>query len=223
MPRVVHGFVGARVERVETRGKNLLLRFSDHSTIRVHLKMTGRWRLFRAAYPHEDLGIALTTDAGSAVCYRAPDIERIDDRGLAAHPVLASLGPDVLSEAFDPEEAVRRTSPERAVGELLLDQRVACGIGNVYRAEVLFYERADPFRALADTPEPARLWATAARMMRQNLSPGPRNTTGLPHLDHWVYGRQRRPCMRCRTPIRVQRFGQPPRDVYWCPRCQAPR
>lgn len=222
-PRVVHGLVGKQVDRIETRGKHLLLRFSDATTIRVHLKMTGRWRTFSSGFPREDLGIALSTEAGTAACYRVPDVERIDDRGLSDHPVLAALGPDVLSEGFDPGSAVVRASPEAMVGEALLDQRVACGIGNVYRAEILFYERQDPFAPLHAVRDPERLWATAARMMRENLHPGRRNTTGLPHLDHWVYGRQRRPCMRCRTRIEAREVGALPRVLYWCPRCQAAR
>ncbi len=224
-PRVTYGLTGEQVRRIETHGKHLLLRFTDASTIRIHLKMTGRWRIFTkdpTSYPTRDLGVAFTTKDATAACYNVPDVERIDDRALATHRQLSRLGPDVLDADFDAGTAVQRAPDDLSIAEALLDQRIAAGVGNVWRAEILFVERQDPFTRVGDLPEPARIWQRASDYMRASLAPDFHGTTGNPRHDHFVYNRTRRPCLRCRTPIRAKKIGQPmPRAVYWCPRCQA--
>lgn len=220
-PRVVEGLDGVELTAVQTRGKHLLLRFASDQTLRIHLKMSGRWSFYPDhRYSPEDVGLALEVPGGAAVCRNVPDVERIDDRLLDAHPILSALGPDVLDPSFDPAVAVARADASVPAGELLLDQRVACGIGNVYRSEVLFVERVDPFVPLGDVARPERLWARAARLMRANCRPGPRNTTGRRRPDLYVYGRERGGCLRCGGPISVGRDGTPlQRPVWWCAAC----
>ena len=126
---------------------------------------------------------------------------------------------------------------ELTIAEVLLDQIAVAGLGNVYRSEVLFSERIDPFARVGLLNEGAieRLLRTGARMLRANLRGGARVTmpaarcawpdTSLPSPGSgrlWVYGRAGRPCRRCGTLIRSVSVGQPPRRLYWCPGCQPP-
>src|SRR5207302_2473490 len=106
-----------------------------------------------------------------AVCFNAPVIELLAPSEARRQAVLAGLGPDVLDPAFDPAEVVRRARlepPERAIGEVLLGQRVISGIGNIWRSESLFADGVNPWTPVADLDDEglARLAATAARLMR---------------------------------------------------------
>jgi endonuclease-8 len=97
------------------------------------------------------------------------------------------------------------------------------GIGNVYKSEVLFACGIDPFRAVGgiDQDTRRRLLATAHRMLRANLGSGPRTTFGPAGGGGTaVYGRQRQPCLRCGTLVRMARQGVQARSTYWCPTCQ---
>jgi endonuclease-8 len=130
--------------------------------------------------------------------------------------------------------------PDRAdtpVGEAILDQSLLAGLGNVYRSEVLFLERVDPFLPLGRLePEVAeRIVATGARLLHANRDGPDRTTTrdalggapgtGLPRRRGeerlHVYGKAGRPCPRCGTRIRTRVFGDLPRRVFWCPACQS--
>ena len=109
------------------------------------------------------------------------------------------------------------------VVDLLLDQRVAAGIGNVYKSEVLFVTRRSPLLQLHDlTREDIyELYRTAGVLLNENLTGGVRRTR--PDDGHgplWVYGRAARPCLICGTAVRRDRLGRNPRSTYWCPGCQ---
>lgn len=166
--------------------------------------------------------MVIETASSVAVCFDAPVIELLDGWELARHPQLHALGPDLCAAAPDVDEALRRMAaldPATPVGVALLDQRVASGVGNVYRSEVLWASRVDPFRPVAEVdPEDRRaLLAGAARLLRANLRTRRRETApgGLA-----VYDRAGRPCRRCATPIRTRRLGEQARSVWWCPGCQ---
>jgi endonuclease-8 len=109
--------------------------------------------------------------------------------------------------------------------DLLLDQRVAAGIGNVYKSEVLFIGRYSPLLRFADLSHKdiAQLYSIAGSLLNENLHGGPRRTRwpddGRGPL--WVYGRAARPCLRCGGSIRRDQLGCHPRSTYWCPTCQA--
>jgi endonuclease-8 len=117
--------------------------------------------------------------------------------------------------------------PETIAADVLLDQRPVCGIGNVYKSEVLFLEGIPPRRsllALADE-DLVRLWRTARDLLRRNLGEGRRVTrfANDPDGPHWVYGRAGRACFRCGGPIAGQRLGRAWRPTYWCDSCQCRR
>lgn len=230
--------VGASVDSVDTIGKNLLMRFSNGLEIRTHLRMNGTWHRYRPGErwrrPAARAVLVLEVEGAVAVCFDAPVVELFDARAETLHPALAPLGPDLLAEAFDPAEAVSRLrDPARVtatVGEAILDQRVMAGVGNVYRSEILFIERVDPFATVASVDDATldRLVATARRLLLANVGRGrgpERSTTeGAREAGGaalWVYGRAGRPCRRCGSAIRTASLGTDlPRTVWWCPSCQ---
>ena len=191
--------------------------------------MTGSWHLYRAGErwrrPHHRMRAAITTaDGVVAVCFDAPTVELVRRAvgGAIRHPRLDALGPDLCRADADLATAVARLGTiggDREIGVALLDQRIACGVGNVYKSEVLFACGIDPFTPVTDLGDDERrqLVATAHRLLLANLDRARRTTVpgGLA-----VYGRTGRPCRRCRTPIRVRRQGEQPRATYWCPTCQ---
>ena len=149
---VARALDGATLGDPSTRGKHLLWPLADGRTLHSHLRMHGSWRVFRTgerwSKPERQAWLVLRTETLVAVQFNGPVLELLRPGGLALHPVLARLGPDVLDPAFDPEHAARRAlaaSEDRAVAELLLDQRVACGMGNIAKSEALWACRTDPF------------------------------------------------------------------------------
>jgi endonuclease VIII len=236
LPRVAppHPRVGAHVVRVEARGKHLLLRTSDGLTIHTHQRMTGSWHLYRPGERWRKAPgtarVVLATARAVAACFAAPVVEVLDDRGVRRHPALRRLGPDLLDPAHDLHEVLRRMQAlipdDRTVGEVLLDQRVACGIGNVYRCDVLFLHALAPDTPIAEVDDDTRrsLYRTAASLLRANTDVAARTTVeGAPAGSLWVHGRAGAPCRRCGTPIATGQLGEQARYVYWCPRCQARR
>lgn len=236
LPRIAppHPSVGERITRVEARGKHLLVRTSGGLVVHTHLRMTGSWHLYRPGERWRKAPgaarVVLATPRTIAVCFAAPVVEVLDDRGLRRHPSLRRLGPDLLDPEHDLDEVLRRLRAlvpvERAVGEVLLDQRVACGIGNVYRCDVLFLHGLAPAIPVGEVEEDARrsLYATAARLLRANVDATARTTVAAaPAGSLWVHGRAGAPCRRCGTPIATGQLGEQARYVYWCPTCQPTR
>ena len=162
-----------------------------------------------------------------AVCFNAPLVEvfRVEDR--RRHPGLGSLGPDLCRADVDLEACVRRMAQycdgHEEIGDVLLDQRICCGVGNVYKSEVL-WATAGSIRARRSERSGPRtclsLVETAADLLQANLGGGERATVtgGLA-----VYGRAGKPCLRCHTPIEVMRQGINARVTYWCPGVPAAR
>jgi len=236
---------GTAGRAVEAHGKHLLISFAAPDAplrmLRVHLGMNGEWHRYRVGErwrrsPRDTPHVALTAGDWVLVCFQPAQCVLYDRaRDLARDPAFAGLGPDLLDPATAlPEVLARARAPEhadRAVADVLLDQRVAAGIGNVYKSEVLFIERVDPFRALRELSDEtlSRLYERAVALLSANVGGGPRVTAGsrAPFgqtspggLRHWVYRRAGRPCPRCRTPIRSAPQGPQVRMTYWCPRCQ---
>ncbi len=217
---------GERVEEVEARGKHLLVRCSGELTLHTHLRMTGSWQVYehgeRWRRPRGAMVARIVTPSLEAVCFSAPVVEVLRDEEIRRHRVLGMIGPDLCSADADLEEALRRMGaidPATQVGVALLDQTVAAGIGNVYRSEVAWACRVDPFRPVGDVAVGMRrdLYATARRLLRANLDT-PRRTTVPGGLA--VYARAGRPCPRCAGTVGTRRQGEHARSVWWCPACQ---
>jgi endonuclease-8 len=138
------------------------------------------------------------------------------------------LGPDLLAgeAGFDTIGGRAReiATADALVADVLLDQRIACGIGNVFKSEVLFLERTAPAARLSSLTDDrlAALYVTARRLLRQNAGGGPRVTRpgGQGSGRLWVYGRRGQPCFRCGAPVRYARMGLAHRSTYWCSACQ---
>jgi endonuclease-8 len=180
------------------------------------MQMNGSWHVYRAGErwrrPRPHARVVIDVDGWSAVCFSAPIVE------LTRNPARATshLGPDLMTATDDDiDVATRRLlswrRPTDEIGVVLLDQRVACGVGNAYKSEALFACRVDPFMPVAGIDESAArvLLATASKLLKA----GAQN-------DPAVYGREGQPCRRCSAVIRRRRQGEHARSTYWCPSCQ---
>jgi endonuclease-8 len=221
--------VGVGVERVEARGKNLLVHFGDRRVLWGHLLMTGAWHVYRHGEawkkPADGARVVLETADVVVVCFYAELVELLPPGGELRHPLLRTLGPDILAPALDEDGILARMRGQHFVpiGVTLLDQRVVAGIGNVYKSEVLFLEAQDPFVTTGALAEPRRLELVRATrvLMQKNLDGLPRRTRGSTVREHyWVYGRSGEACARCGTPIAMRRQGDMGRSTYFCSRCQ---
>jgi endonuclease-8 len=234
-----HPLTAMTVDQVRSAGKHLLMHFSGDLVLRTHMRMNGSWHIYRPGerwrrHPR-DMRILLATPAFEAVGFNIPVAEFIkvsSQRDLARHEVLSALGPDVLDPDFDRSEAIRRlrAQPSSSIAEALLNQRLLAGLGNVYKSEVLFACRANPFATVAelDDEQLANLVDMSRKLLMANVATPRsgittyRRTTGRasPGERLWVYGRGRQPCRQCGAPIHVRKHGADARLTYWCPRCQ---
>jgi len=175
------------------------------------------------------MSIAFTANGDEFVCFNAKEIEWLNRPGVRERIVGSRLGPDLAVDQPDLDEVLRRVreflAENRLLADVLLDQRIAAGIGNVYKSEVLFLERLRPWQLLGETSddELGGCFGTAAGLLRRNLGGGPRVTRfegdGAGRL--WVYRRRGLPCLKCDTRIESRRLGVHHRGTYWCPGCQA--
>jgi endonuclease VIII len=233
LPRVPHPHPapGTSITGIEARGKHLLLHTADGLTVHTHLRMTGSWHLYRPGErwrkPARAARVVLGVPRALAVCFSAPVVEILETSSVGQHPTLRALGPDLCEETADLDDASRRlqvlATDASTIGEALLDQRVAAGIGNVYRCDVLFLHGIDPATPVTDVGLEVRreLLEDAARLLRANLASTAR-TTAPAHGPGalWVHGRAGQPCRRCGTRIVVAPLGEQARLAYRCPTCQ---
>src|SRR6059058_2465214 len=199
---------GDVVTETVSRGKHLLTRTTSGLTVHTHLKMDGSWRVRPAAERLRDshrIRLLLANEEWQAVGYQLGVVELI--RTSEEPRLIGHLGPDLLGPDWDRDEAVRRLSaePDRPIGEALLDQRNLAGIGNVYKAEVLFLRGVSPWRPAGEVPDLAAVVTLAKRLLEANKERLGQVTTGVwrPGEETWVYGRAGRPCRRCGTPVSV--------------------
>jgi endonuclease VIII len=217
---------GRKVHEALACGKHLLIRVEGELTVHTHLRMDGSWRIRPAGpfSPDHRLRLVLANTEWQALGYSLGVVEmlRTSDEDRA----VGHLGPDLLGPGWDPAEAVRRLceQPERAIGEALLDQTRLAGIGNLYKAEVLFLRGVHPWRPTGAVADLEDLVELAHRLLDANKGRYDQVTTGVDRRgrEHWVYGRAGRPCRRCGTPIERGDQGPGPYDrvTFWCPHCQ---
>jgi endonuclease VIII len=220
---------GMRVERVDAVGKHLLIEFDHNLTLHTHLGMTGSWRTLpagRSLRQDPRLRVIITVAGGSALCYAAPTIETFVRDGSPTP--IDHLGPDLSDDDADLDEVLRRvnaTASDRVVADVLLDQRIAAGIGNVFKSESLFVAQLNPFTPIGDVSDDdrRRLWTIAHRQLVANRGKPYRSTTAVGEAQRtYVYGRHRLGCNRCDNVIEYDPAGgRSPRSTYWCPSCQS--
>ena len=210
---------GEHVDEVLSRGKHLFIRVGAAS-IHSHLKMDGSWVIGSFRGPQHRIRIVLGT--ADTVAFGIDlgvleVLERAADQDAVAH-----LGPDLLGPDWDPQLARQNlmAEPDRELADVLLDQRVMAGVGNVYANELCFVLGKRPDSPVGEVPDPLRVVQRARDMLWLNRNRANRIITGNTRRGQqfWVYGRSAEPCRRCRTPIRRDDSGD--RIRYWCPNCQ---
>ena len=219
---------------MESHGKHLEIEWDDGVILHTHMRMSGSWHLYRSGEswqrPHHQLRALIeVAGLGGGVLQRPGRRDVPPCPTPAATP--GSAGSDPTCAGSTPTSSAASsccwptTTPTPAVAEVLLDQRVFCGVGNVYRCEVLWAGELSPFAQVGDLPEPdaVRLVNVAATLLRANLAPRradhacPACKGGLA-----VYGRTGQRCRRCSETIEARRGGEHARTLYWCPGCQVP-
>ena len=232
--------VGRTIEKCESVGKHLLIWVSGDLILRTHMRMNGSWHLYRHGERwwrgEHAMRVRIETADWVAVAFNVPVAEFITPADLTRRDPVAQLGPDLLGETFDRDEAIRRiiASGHRAIAQTLLDQRIVAGIGNVYKSEVLFLSGVHPEVPSSAVPRDTleRMMDLARGLLKDNVVDGSspriqtyRNLRQLnPASEHdeslWVYGRRNKPCRKCGTPIEMKKMGLEARSTYWCPTCQ---
>lgn len=231
---------GRNVERVHAIGKHLLMDFSGGLTLRTHMRMNGTWHLYRHGerWFRRSAGarIVIENAVFVAAAFSIPVAEFIPTASLSRHRELARLGPDLLAEGFDALRAIEnlKSQPDRIMADVVLDQRVMAGAGNVFKSEVLFLAGVNPRTRAGElaVEKLAEIVSLSHELLAENVADlrqpervaffGHRRTTRRLHPAErsWVYGRRGEACRRCGTPIEYEKLGFGSRPTYWCPRCQ---
>lgn len=223
---------GQTVTRIEPYGKHLWYRFGAGQLLHVHLGLYGTFATgpLPAAEVRGALRLRICTDTawldlrGPTACDLVTPAERI--------AVLARLGPDPLRPAANAELAWQRVARTRTpIGQLLMDQSVLAGVGNVYRAEILYRAGLSPFRPGRDVERTSwdALWRDLVGLMRAGVRAGRIVTTDRSDRQHrsgpagaadshYVYRRAGLPCRRCGVEVRTAVMAA--RNLFWCPGCQ---
>ncbi|MBE0400440.1 endonuclease VIII [Halomonas sp. FME1] len=231
--------VGARVTRVDTWGKAMLIRFSDRRVLYSHNQLYGVWKQHDADQPPDTkrtLRVRLTAQGRSASLYSASDISLWHEDNLAQHPFLSRLGPDLLSQEVTAGDVQQRLNlkqfHKRSLGALLLDQGLVAGLGNYLRSEILFFAQLSPKTRPIDL-SPGQQQMLAKCIIETTLQTY--QTAGITNCDAWikqakvageprsqwrfaVFDRAGLQCHRCGEVI--QRIMVGSRRLYLCPRCQ---
>jgi endonuclease VIII len=229
---------GRVLEEVFSYGKHLFARFGG-DTLHVHLGLYGTFTSGTGTPPTPRGALRMRWEgAGPDGTGVWADLRGATVCEVLAEPevatVLARLGPDPLRPKADPGLAHRRITRSRtAIGALLMDQTVLAGVGNVYRAELLFRHGVSPFRAgsAIDGDVWGRMWGDLVTLMRAGVRVGRIVTTrpedrsrrrgaARPEDAHYVYRRTGLPCRVCGTEVRTEVMVG--RNLYWCPVCQSP-
>ena len=235
---------GRTIDKVESRGKWLLIHFSGDLILVTHMLMSGSWHIYRTGerwrLPRSKMRVVISTPDWMAVAFNVPIAEFHTQRSLERSEQVPRLGPDILSSDFTLETGVERIAtyarqaPDAEVGITLLNQRVLAGLGNVYKSEVAFATRVNPFRPIGtlSRSEIERIVEIAQRYMKANVADGKgdgivtytghRRTTHAMDREErlWVYGRQGQECRRCGASILMRKQGSQARVTFWCPECQ---
>ncbi|WP_175411960.1 Fpg/Nei family DNA glycosylase [Streptomyces sp. TRM64462] len=227
---------GMVLDGVDAHGKHLFLGFEEMGWVHIHLGLFGKVNFGAApAPPPTDTVRLRLADPESYVDLRGPTTCALitDPEKQAIHD---RLGPDPLRTGDDPDRAWRRISRSRTtIAALLMDQKVIAGVGNVYRAEVLFRHGIDPYRAGRDLTERewTAIWHDLVALMREGVRANRIDTVRPEHTpeamgrpprvdDHggevYVYRRARMPCHICGGEIRTADLAA--RNLFWCPACQ---
>lgn len=228
---------GTRLLGAEAVGKHLLVDFARDRTVWIHLGLIGKlWFVADDPVPPNPATLRLRIAArGKAADLRGPQWCRLITPDVR-DAVLAGAGPDPLRADADPERAWRKVhASARPIGVLLMDQHVFAGVGNIFRAEVLFRHGIDPLLPARELPREVfdSVWADLVELMRYAARTGRIDTVADEHTPEqmgreprqdahggevYVYRRIAAPCWVCGG--EVAGSGMAGRNLYWCPACQ---
>lgn len=223
---------GLTLRRTEANGKHLLHHYEGGRILHVHLGLYGKFTTGHGEPPVPVGALRLRLQADSVWAdLRGPTACEMFDR-LQVKELFARLGPDPLRPTAEPQDAFARIARSRtSIAALLMDQKVIAGIGNVYRAEILYRHRIHPF--LPGTALPALiwqgLWTDLVGLMRSGVRTGrivtvrdedrPRRRGPLNRTESvYVYRRNGEPCRVCGVEIMTEVVAG--RNLFWCPSCQ---
>jgi endonuclease VIII len=211
------------VNRVEARGKHLLLHFDGDLVVHSHLRMSGAWAVYgegeRWRRSPRRAWLVLACAGREVVQFDGPLLELLTEARTRSDLRLAGLGQDILGERFDEPQLlarIREDDPTRAVGDALTDQRTLAGIGNIWKSEACFAAALDPYKPLSRTADEELL--AAVRYAREHMAQSARD--GFAARPRAVYGRAGEACARCGAALRCGGQGEQNRMTYWCPQCQ---
>jgi endonuclease-8 len=234
------GITGRMIEKVEARGKWMLIHFSGDLILLSHMLMSGSWHIYRPGEKwkrkRDGMRAVIGTAKILAVAFNVPIAEFHTSETLPRRAGFNSLGPSVLAKEFEEEEMIARlrSRPELEVGVSLLMQSLLSGIGNVFKSEVCFACGINPFRTVSSLRdhELRCIVLQARKFMLANVTDTSsdsivtyvpmRRTTGRanPAERLWVYHRTGEPCRLCGGSIVSRKQGLDARTSFWCPRCQ---
>ena len=236
--------IGRLVEKVEAQGKWLLMHFSGDLILVTHMLMSGSWHIYKTGEkwwsPKKAMRVLIEVEDWQAVAFNVPVAEFHTAASLARKSSVPKLGPDVLSEGYTADigyaalKARAASHPDDEIANVLLNQRVIAGLGNVYKSEVCFAARVHPFRLMKtiSDDEMRQMADVSQRYMKANVLDGSgdgiitysgnRRTThsGRKEDRLWAYGRRGLECRRCGGVIEYRKQGPGARSTYWCPECQ---
>jgi endonuclease-8 len=225
---------GRRIEGIDALGKHLFYRWEGGETLHVHLGLFGKFKTFTADPPPPTDGtrLAMTTDEATVYLAGPTACELIDPDEEAN--LRNRLGPDPLDRAARADVFIANLSRRRVpIGAALLDQKVIAGVGNVYRAELLFLLGVPPHTPAGaiETDTAEALWNRIVTELRRGEKSGRIVTTDPAEFGAardrdllrderlYVYKRDGLPCRRCGTEVRITEMAN--RSMWWCPSCQA--
>jgi endonuclease VIII len=214
---------GRALERIDSHGKHLLLRFDGGLVLHSHIAMTGGWGIFRpeSVRPRTLRSAWVVFEGGPSVVaqYRGPTLRVLTAGAARGDTRLRALGPDALAPDFDAVAVLgrmRRGAPGRALADALLDQRLIAGPGLIYASEGPAAVGVNPLAPIGSLPDERLLSVIAAtrELMLDAVETGRQPKT--------VQSRKGKPCPRCGAPIESAAVGDNARRAYWCPECQPP-
>lgn len=210
---------GSVIEEVRCHGRRLEVEWDDGVILNTHLRFIGEWHLYRHRErwhrPTYEARVVIEVAEWVAVCFNAPQVEtyRVLDRGR--HPQSGGAGPDISESRADLVSCTQRLlsyrDPDAAVADVLTDNSVMVGLGNVIRSEVLWAVGLSPFARVGDLSyeDCQILVETASRLIHAK-----------PASAGAVYGRHGQQCLRCRGTVQFKVIGEHRRGLFWCADCQ---
>lgn len=228
VPRVER-LIGVTCIGARAQGKNLIVTFENGLALRGHLRMYGTWHVYQPGeawrFPERDARLVLEVADAVAVNFHAPVIELLETRAVPLHRPIAALGPNLLDEIFDADEAFRRFRQpmhlNRTIGDAIMDQQIMAGVGNIWKHETLFRCQVNPWRTVAELDDASiRAIIDAARNLLLASVHRPNNLSLTHRPKMFVYMRAGQPCFRCHARLRRARQVEDIRFTAWCPVCQ---